>query len=320
MPDLLPSAPSKPSTLRFGALFPKFRPNLAGMRQTTMTIHHISCGTMCPIGALAINGEGGVLEPAKLICHCLLIETSIGLVLVDTGLGVQDMVNPTERLGKLPSSFFRIEQDVTRTALNQVQALGFRPTDVTDIILTHLDFDNAGGLPDFPWARIHVLDRELEVATRPLSIVEKNRYAQAQFAHGPNWVSHTLGRGEKWFGFERIYPILGLEPELLLVPLFGHTRGHCGVAVRQESGWLLHCGDAIFHHQELDPVEPSAPLGITLLEHIMKDDYDAVESNQSLLRELYHESRDEIEFICTHDSQMFERIPAIPESEAAYLS
>jgi glyoxylase-like metal-dependent hydrolase (beta-lactamase superfamily II) len=29
-----------------------------------------------------------------------------------------------------------------------------------------------------------------------------------------------------------------------LVPLFGHTRGHCGVAVRTASGWLFHVGDA----------------------------------------------------------------------------
>ncbi len=29
-----------------------------------------------------------------------------------------------------------------------------------------------------------------------------------------------------------------------LVPLFGHTRGHCGVAVRTEQGWLFHAGDA----------------------------------------------------------------------------
>jgi hypothetical protein len=29
-----------------------------------------------------------------------------------------------------------------------------------------------------------------------------------------------------------------------LVPLFAHTRGHCGVAVQTEAGWLFHVGDA----------------------------------------------------------------------------
>lgn len=274
---------------------------------------------MCPIGALMINGSGGMLEPAKLVCHCLLIETAQGLVLVDTGLGVLDMENPGERLGKLPSSVFRIEQDVTRAAVQQIKAMGFDPQDVRDIVVTHLDFDHAGGLPDFPWARVHVLDIEHEVATNPQTIVEKNRYSQTQFAHGPQWVTHSVGRGEKWFGFEKVRPLPGVDPELLLIPLYGHTRGHCGIAVQKESGWLLHCGDAIFHHDELDPVEPTAPMGIKLIEHMMKDNIEAVESNQALLRQLFHESREEIQFICSHDPQMFEQIPAIPAESAACL-
>jgi glyoxylase-like metal-dependent hydrolase (beta-lactamase superfamily II) len=24
----------------------------------------------------------------------------------------------------------------------------------------------------------------------------------------------------------------------------GHSRGHCGVAIQKEEGWILHCGDA----------------------------------------------------------------------------
>ena len=30
----------------------------------------------------------------------------------------------------------------------------------------------------------------------------------------------------------------------MLIPLAGHTRGHCGVAIKTETGWHLHCGDA----------------------------------------------------------------------------
>jgi hypothetical protein len=37
---------------------------------------------------------------------------------------------------------------------------------------------------------------------------------------------------------------LPFEPEMWLIPLFGHARGHCGVAVQTESGWLFHVGDA----------------------------------------------------------------------------
>ena len=44
--------------------------------------------------------------------------------------------------------------------------LGFSPDDVRHIVLTHLDFDHAGGIEDFPNARVHVLAREREAAER----------------------------------------------------------------------------------------------------------------------------------------------------------
>jgi glyoxylase-like metal-dependent hydrolase (beta-lactamase superfamily II) len=285
-----------------------------------MKVHHISCGTLCPIGALLINGEGGLLEPSKLVCHCLLIEGPEGLILVDTGLGLQDLAEPETRLGKLPSSLFRIEQDFSRTAIRQVRALGFRPEDVRDIVMTHLDFDHAGGIADFPWARVHVLDSELAVATHPESIVERNRYSQAQFPPETNWATHAFSRGEKWFGFEKIQPLNPKDPDVLLIPLPGHTRGHCGVVIKLPTGWLLHCGDAIFHRDELNPVDNSAPLGIQILEGIMNDDMDAVASNQSLLRQLYHESRDEIRFICSHDPVMFEESLSVVLPTESYVA
>ena len=41
-----------------------------------MRIHHLNCGTSCPHGARLLNGEGGWLEPARMVCHCLLIEAT----------------------------------------------------------------------------------------------------------------------------------------------------------------------------------------------------------------------------------------------------
>jgi hypothetical protein len=29
-----------------------------------------------------------------------------------------------------------------------------------------------------------------------------------------------------------------------MIPLFGHSRGHCGVAISTTSGWLFHVADA----------------------------------------------------------------------------
>jgi hypothetical protein len=68
-----------------------------------MRIHHLSCGTMCPFGGRLWDGHSPMLGAAKIVCHCLLIETEIGLVLVDTGFGMRDVAQP-RRL----SAFLRI--------------------------------------------------------------------------------------------------------------------------------------------------------------------------------------------------------------------
>ncbi|MCV9925973.1 MBL fold metallo-hydrolase, partial [Acinetobacter baumannii] len=49
-------------------------------------IHHLHCGTMCPVCAPLFGQKG---FQAKVVCHCLLVETDQGLVLIDTGLGIQ---------------------------------------------------------------------------------------------------------------------------------------------------------------------------------------------------------------------------------------
>ncbi|MFK0023778.1 MBL fold metallo-hydrolase [Streptomyces sp. NPDC090798] len=105
-----------------------------------------------------IDTEEGSL-PA--VCHCLLVETDRdGLVLVDSGIGTQDVARPEESLG--PGFLGRAQPvlDLAETALHQVTALGFRPEDVRHVVLGHLHLDHAGGLPDFPWARVHLSEAE----------------------------------------------------------------------------------------------------------------------------------------------------------------
>ncbi len=196
-------------------------------------IHHINCGTLCPHGARLLQGEGGLLDRARLVCHCLAIESADGVILVDTGFGSEDVEHPRQ-LGRpflaLTSPRLRRED----TALARLAELGLEAGDVRHIVVTHLDPDHSGGLPDFPEAEVHVFATEHAAAMNP-KLTERSRYVGAHWSHQPNWVTHETA-GDEWHGFESVRVLPGSDPEVLLVPLIGHSRGHTGVAVRSGEG------------------------------------------------------------------------------------
>jgi len=76
----------------------------------------------------------------------------------------------------------------------------------------------------------------------PRGLVERG-CDSSHWQHNPKWELYDQVDGE-WFGFESIRVIPGLDIEIRLIPLPGHTRGHCGVAIKSPRGWLLNCGDA----------------------------------------------------------------------------
>ncbi len=269
-------------------------------------IHHLNCATMCPRSARLIAGEGGWREPARLVAHVLAIEAEQGLVLVDTGLGAADVGDPG-RTGPLFRHLVQPRYRIEETAIEQLGALGFEPADVRDVLITHLDVDHAGGLGDFPAARVHVFADELDAALDP-GPREKLRYVRSQWAHGPKWVPYELA-GERWLGFDAVRAIEGLEPEILIVPLAGHTRGHSAIAVRDGDRWLLHCGDAYFHRGEI-AAPPRAPAGLRIFQSMVEIDRGQRLANQERLRELAARHGEEVELFCAHDPAELERLRA----------
>jgi glyoxylase-like metal-dependent hydrolase (beta-lactamase superfamily II) len=266
-----------------------------------MHVHHLSCGTMCPWGGRLMYGPADDPALRRLVCHCLLIETdSAGLVLVDTGFGVGDVRRARERLSRFFLFANRPQLHDEHTALRQIEALGLKAADVRHIVLTHLDFDHAGGIEDFPHATVHVLAQELTAATSGRrGFIARNRYRPQQWDDGVVWQRHSFG-GERWMGFDCVRDMPGLPPEILMVPLVGHTWGHCGVAIERQGGWLLHAGDAYFHRGELDLERYRCPPGLRGYQAMMEVDRRARLLNQRRLRDLVAQG-EAIDVFCAHD-------------------
>jgi len=253
----------------------------------------LNCGAMTP-----------PLAHLQAVSLCLALETDDGWVLVDTGFGTRDFTSPTRRM-RLWRAIFGIAPQESQAAIHQLAGHGISSQDLRHIVLTHLHFDHAGGLRDFPSAQVHVARREAQASRHPRKLLELG-YLPAHWAHGPRWVIHEPG-SLSWQGKPAVRVLPGVRPEILLVSLPGHTSGHCGVVVETGRGWLLLAGDAASPFHPYGDVgearRPSYPLGwfpTPLVRWILGP-------HTPWMRELAARNRETIEIVSSHDVQAWER-------------
>jgi len=261
-----------------------------------MFIQHLNCGTL---KAPFIHIDA--------IVYCLLVETSSGLILVDSGFGSLDYSVPSLKM-RFFLHYMGVPRNPDETALFQIKSLGYDLKEVKHIIQTHLHIDHAGGLRDFPWAEIHLLKTEYLAAKKPKGLMEF-AYDQTHWAHSPNWVLHEKPIID-WFGFEAIPVLTTPEADFLLIPLPGHTRGHCGVAIGKPGKWLLHCGDAAspFHR---DTDLHSRGEFAHKLDFISAGFTDRVIGpHVPKIRRLLKDHSDEVQAISSHDIFSYQNINA----------
>jgi glyoxylase-like metal-dependent hydrolase (beta-lactamase superfamily II) len=261
---------------------------------TIRAVHHLNCATMCPIaGRLLGSGPGR----GRMVAHCLLVETDKdGLVLVDTGFGTRDV----ERKTPLSGAFRRFvgpALDLAECAVTQVVARGFSPDDVRHVVVTHLDLDHAGGLCDFPNAKVHLHAREHAAAMTRQGLREKQRYIAAHWAHGPRWEVYTED-GDTWRGLPAINRLRGLDADIGLLPMHGHTRGHSAIIVRARDRWLVHAGDAYFHANAV--TGGAVPVGFVAFERLTQTVPAARRASVAALRQL-RASYPDVDVFCAHD-------------------
>ena len=169
----------------------------------------------------------------RLAMRCLLLEGPDRLVLVDDGVG--------EKFTPKLADIYRLErhEQGLERALGKI---GRRVEDVTDVVLTHLHFDHAGGstkrtgdalAPRLPKARYYVQRRNLENARHP-NPRERASYMAENFEPLDQAGVLTLwdGPGTPWPGVE-------------IFTADGHTRGQQLVRVHGPEGAVYFVADLV---------------------------------------------------------------------------
>lgn len=186
----------------------------------------------------------------RMQARALLLVSSVHRILIDTGNGGDFVAKHGDKLGSKFASLFDIADD---GLVQYLQALGLRVDDITDVILTHLHFDHAGGattfdpqqqriVPRFPNARYHVQQQNWENANAP-NVRERASYLPANFLP-----LQAAGR------LNLLADNIGLAlPGIEVLLSHGHTRGQQLVKITGGDAVLVYCGDLIptSHHVRL---------------------------------------------------------------------
>lgn len=168
----------------------------------------------------------------RLTTNCLLVRGDGFTTLVETGLG--------DKSGAKEREIFGLSETSPLTA--DLAAEGVRIEDVDDVVVSHLDFDHAGGatrreggrvVPAFPRATLYVQEAELAHARSP------NERDRASYDPA-NW--------EPWVEAGRLTAVTGekeIRPGVTLVPVAGHNEGMQAVRIESRGRTCFYFADAL---------------------------------------------------------------------------
>ncbi|HYM30763.1 MAG TPA: N-acyl homoserine lactonase family protein [Candidatus Cybelea sp.] len=131
-----------------------------------------------------------------------------------------------------------------------LKQIGVDAAKVQDVIITHMHYDHAGTYDDFPNARFHLQDKEMQFVTGRC------------MCHGPFRHSfeeeHVVGMVRKVFAGRVCFHdgAEELAPGLSIHYVGGHTMGLQIVRVWTERGWVVIASDAAHLYANIDDVRP----------------------------------------------------------------
>lgn len=183
-----------------------------------------------------LRPDGHLDAPYPLDFFVWVIRNGNRTVVVDTGFDANEAARRNRDLLELP-------RDVLARA-------GVDAASVRDVIVTHLHFDHAGGIEQFPAATFHLQDAEMAFATG--RYMTHRHFAHAFGAEVTCDMVRAVYAGRVSFhdGDDEI------APNLTVHRVGGHSAGLQVVRVLTRSGWLVLASDASHLYQNLEQDNP----------------------------------------------------------------
>jgi N-acyl homoserine lactone hydrolase len=233
-----------------------------GQAQASVILHPLLCAEMGgpvgwfhrasgPTAALKALGIGvpAAQNVSVPIVAFLVEHPGAGLILIDTGFHGAVAGDGPERnrnlglVGRVLARDLRMRPEQTVAA--QLKTRGIDPADVGLVVMTHLHFDHASALADFPAATVLVSEPEWQSARGrggPL-----RGYSIAQLDPRPSYrtLDFTTAPARARGAFAQTLDVFG-DGSVTLASTPGHSRGHLSVILRLSSREALIAGDAIY--------------------------------------------------------------------------
>ena len=173
---------------------------------------------------------------AKLPVTVFLAQGGGRKILVDTGMSNTEIAEKYHHPGSVQPEGYAIHE--------QLKSRGIDPSEITDIVFTHLHWDHVYYLDQFPNANLYVQRVEYEFAVEPIPLYYKSYEYKA------------LGIEPQFKG--RYFHLLDGEAEIIdgvyVYPSPGHSVGHQTVVINTSEGQYHCCGDLIFTYDNLKEV------------------------------------------------------------------
>lgn len=224
--------------------------------------------------------------PAFLIDH-----PSAGPILVDCALHASVASDPKDSLGRLGAALYSVRMEPEQAIPAQLEALGVDPHGVRIVVMTHLHYDHASGISQFPEATFVVTGSEWETASEGGF---RDGYRTRQFDYAFDWrtIDYEHADVDSFASFGRSFDLLG-DGSIRLVSTPGHTLGHQSLVLRLGGGReLLLAGDAVHRRRAIDDGE---------LQLLCADDHLYRRSLGEIRR--YVQQTPDTTVICNHDAE-----------------